>query len=81
MGDAEGIKKEFIRTAKEAFKEATANTVDDFVKNQLGEEAKPEKISKIAKKIRGVIEDTKAKPQSNYFTDVGREIKNVLEDA
>lgn len=64
MGDAKGIKKEFITTAKEAFKEATVNIVGDFVKNQLGEGAKPEKIAKVTKKIRDVIEDTKAKPQS-----------------
>lgn len=47
----------------------------------MGEGAKPEKIAKVAKKIRDAIEDTKAKPQSNYFADVGREIKNALEDA
>ncbi|MFB0965623.1 MAG: hypothetical protein QMC36_08320 [Patescibacteria group bacterium] len=81
VGDAQGIKKEFITTAKEAFKEATANIVDDFVRKQLGEGADVEKIAKVSKRVKEVIEDTKAKPQTNYFAEVGEKVQRVLEKA
>lgn len=81
MGDAKGIKKEFITTAKEAFEEATMNIVDDFAKRQLGEGASSEKIAKVANEIQSVIEKTSADPQTNYFSVVGGKIVKILEKA
>lgn len=55
--------------------------MDDFVRKQLGEGADAEKIAKVSKRIREAIEDTKAKPQTNYFEEVGAKIQYILEKA
>ena len=51
------------------------------MKSQLGENAEPETLSKVSKKIREAIEDTKAKPQTNYFAEVGEKIEKILTKA